>query len=532
MRTLALALLSAFLSVAPARAAQSEIHAWSGDSLCRSFGRGLSGSGDLSGDGVADVLVGAPGCGQQSSFVTGAIHVHDGLTGARMYTVWGQNRADQFGRSVEALGDVDGDGLSDFCGSSFPITPVVPPSYVAVFSGASGAPLYTLSPPQANDAFGTALAAVDDVDGDQVADLLVGAQWDPPSGFLVHAGSATLYSGADGRLLYRRYGAVDYDLFGAAVANLGDVDGDGAGDFLVGSPMGELRAGPGAVYLYSGRSGGLLRVQLGNAVGDRFGHALAGVGDVSGDGRPDYLVGSNTYPAGAGIGAAWLYSGADGTLLRSIDGASPGEGMGFHLGGGSDLDGDGVTDYFVTALSDENENDAGSVRVYSGAGGELLYTVFGHTRSAQLGRAADVCGDLNGDQRDDLLVGSAGESVEGVKVGRAWAISGWDDGPVLTVRNHAAGATAEAEVRWAQAGSTIWVAWSVAGNGPTQTPLGEVALTRPVHRLAPLTADPSGQASAALPVPAWAGGVHVFAQAAESRASGWRLSNPVWLIVR
>src|SRR6185295_16995485 len=109
-----------------------------------------------------------------------------------------------------------------------------------------------------------------------------------------------------------------------AVAGVGDLNGDGKSDFIIGAPYadpGGLTDG-GSAYVYSGATGALLYQKDGTALGDNFGNAVAGVGDVNGDGVADFMVGAQTADPGGifNAGAAFVYSGATGALLYQKNG--------------------------------------------------------------------------------------------------------------------------------------------------------------------------------------------------------------------
>ena len=131
-----------------------------------------------------------------------------------------------------------------------------------------------------------------DVNGDGKADFIVGA-WLAAPGGRADAGSAYVYSGADGSILYQRDGAAAGDFFGYSVSMAGDVNGDGKADFIVGArsadPGGRVRAG--SVYVYSGADGSILYQKDGVATNDNFGYSVSMAGDVNGDGKPDFIVG-------------------------------------------------------------------------------------------------------------------------------------------------------------------------------------------------------------------------------------------------
>lgn len=150
------------------------------------------------------------------------------------------------------------------------------------------------------DAFGSVVAVVGDVDADGVDDVAVGAplaDWVVPliGTQFSDVGSVRVFSGADGALLHGWVGSLGHvDLFGHAVCGAGDVDGDGHHDVLVGAPRadGALLPECGRALLFSGADGSLLRTWDGAQTGERFGHAVAGGGDLNGDFVVDVAIGA------------------------------------------------------------------------------------------------------------------------------------------------------------------------------------------------------------------------------------------------
>src|SRR5690606_15555069 len=131
-----------------------------------------------------------------------------------------------------------------------------------------------------------------DLDGDGHADVLGGADQEDV-GALEDAGVVRAWSGRDGALIWARSGPTAGARLGFAVAGVGDVDGDGRDDFAAGAfGEGPNGAQSGRVYVWSGASGALLHTFAGAAAGDQLGWAVAGLGDVDGDGRADILVGA------------------------------------------------------------------------------------------------------------------------------------------------------------------------------------------------------------------------------------------------
>ena len=116
--------------------------------------------------------------------------------------------------------------------------------------------------------------------------------------------------------------------------------------------------------------------------------------------------------AGTGAGAAFVYSGVDGSLLYRIDGSGPGEGLGPGREAG-DVNGDGVQDLAIGSYtSSDGAPNAGKVQIFSGVDGSLLRTITSTTANEELGFDAVGVGDTNGDGIPDLLVSAAqGDTV-------------------------------------------------------------------------------------------------------------------------
>jgi hypothetical protein len=175
---------------------------------------------------------------------------------------------------------------------------------VHVFSGADGAPVRVHHGALANDQLGTALAAAGDVDGDGRADVAAGAP--------IHAGArgeVRVWSGADGGLLLHLVGERVDDRFGAAVCGGGRLDADARADLAIGAPGSDvLDVEGGSVHFYSG-TGQLVGVLHGPERGERFGSAVAFVGDANGDRFDEALVGApGADPQGRDSGLVRLVS--------------------------------------------------------------------------------------------------------------------------------------------------------------------------------------------------------------------------------
>ena len=223
------------------------------------FGYSIDGLSDVDGDGVPDLVVGAPAVG---SF--GIASVRSGVTGAQLYFIRGLSMGDRMGTSVAGLGDLDGDGVTEIAaGADQSINGEA--GYVLVCSGVDGHVLYQLLGELPKDRFGVSVAAAGDFNGDGMPDIAVGAsqQFQPGPGY------ATLYSGVDGSVLRRWVGDAVGDAFGFAVDAAGDVDGNGFNDLIVGAPYDDLAGlDAGTATIFGGCPGAI----------EAYGHGCSGAG--------------------------------------------------------------------------------------------------------------------------------------------------------------------------------------------------------------------------------------------------------------
>jgi FG-GAP repeat/K319L-like, PKD domain/PKD domain len=381
------------------------------------LGYAVAGPGDVNGDGHADIAAGA----FASAASTGEVIVFNGADGAFLYAVSGQAQGDAFGRALAAAGDVDGDGLPDLVvGAPGADTGGTNAGRIRVLRGSDGLVLRTIDGGAGFDAFGSAVAGAGDVDGDGLADVIAGAP-----GANGNTGYAKVYSGLGGALLYTFAGAAAGDRMGAAVAGVGDLDGDGHADVAVGAPGSSAGApGGGRVVVYSGADGAPLLELRGTDPYAALGSAVSKAGDVDGDGLPDLVVGAPAFSGvAANAGRADLYGG-DGALLRQWFGSVAQDQFGFSVAGAGDFDADGVPDVVVGIVgSDTGGQSAGEARVLSGADGHVLATIHGASYDG-LGRSVAGTGDLDGDGFADVAAGAPGSDAGGTDAGEVRAVPG------------------------------------------------------------------------------------------------------------
>lgn len=166
--------------------------------------------------------------------------------------------------------------------------------------------------PEIGDGFGCAACDVGDLDGDGSSELLIGTRDLRPS----ESGAAYVISGSSAKVLHRVSRGEPGELFGAAVHGLGDVNGDGVRDFAVGSPdPGALDGRPGGVWVFSGSDAAELWKFVGEVGDSGLGEQVATVPDIDGDGRTDVVL---VVRSGSPQAAVRALSGADGGLLWEL----------------------------------------------------------------------------------------------------------------------------------------------------------------------------------------------------------------------
>ncbi len=283
---------------------------------------------------------------------------------------------------------------------------------------------HTWNGSQLGESFGWVSAPLRDIDGDGAMEVAITAP-----GRSGNRGRVSIRSGRTGRLLRRSVGTVAGARYGHAVRDAGDLDGDGATDYVVGAPGSSTVAGTAEVFSVSASL--LLTMQQGVA-GDQFGYSVAGPGDLDGDGVPDYAVGApDTNNPGALAGAVYVLSGAGGGVLHVFRGA-PGDRLGTAVGAIGDVTGDGRSELVLGAVGAPG---GGLAYVYDvGQPAQPLYTLTPDASAASFGQYfADSPGDVNGDGWPDVYVGDFSDSGAGRAAGRAYVFDGRNGQRIWTI---------------------------------------------------------------------------------------------------
>ena len=386
------------------------------------FGFSVSSAGDINNDGFDDVIIGAPGDQVTLNFGIpfGSLSNNTG----KVYVYYGNSSPASIPGSVLTINLK----TTDFLGATFGLT--------------------------INPLFGFSVSGAGDVNNDGYADVIVGSPAYTDLGTLTLAGRATVYLGSGSGLntaspIHRNAGLLSNSLFGFSVSSAGDMNSDGADEVLVGAP-GALSLLPGltgVAYIYPGipapAPGGIASSPVtytdGALLKTLFGFSVSNAGDVNSDGYDDIVVGEPATLSLSGlvtVGKASIFYGsssltnksaADVTLRSPRDpdilGLAQGNLLfGYSVSGGKDLDCDGINDVIVgepggtalTGLSGINAS-GGQAYIYYGkngsgpssmAGWELKET--GSLVVANLlGSSVSMAGDVNGDGKQDILIGAS-----------------------------------------------------------------------------------------------------------------------------
>ena len=407
----------------------------------------------------------------------------DGITG---FLINRTNTFDRLGTSFSGAGDVNGDGFDDFLIAA-PTTNPDGRVYV-VFGGADVVNSGGLNPTSLNGSngffingegrgtnFGSALSSAGDVNNDGFDDILIGApSADFPAPFLgrsyVVFGGTNV--GASGSVETRNLnGSNGFILtsssrqrqgIGASVSDIGDINGDGIDDFIVGAPGDSPSGGgTGQTYVVFGQNGArsvgsldlvglngnngfsILGFDASDGRGGRSGSSVSSAGDVNGDGINDLIIGAPSATSdgirsagesyivfggsGIGSGGSLSLSSLNGSNGFAIQGVNRNENAGEAVSGAGDINADGFDDFVIGVPSaDPNDvSNAGQSYVFFGGSsvgssgsiklsdinGRNGFVINGVRSFTGSGRTLSEAGDFNNDGIDDLLVGGGNDSA-------------------------------------------------------------------------------------------------------------------------
>ncbi|WP_430895141.1 MULTISPECIES: FG-GAP-like repeat-containing protein [unclassified Paraflavitalea] len=383
-----------------------------------SMGISVASAGDVNGDGYSEIIVGASGYsnGQANE---GAFYLFNGSAAGTLPTpssLVESNNANAFlGVSVNSAGDINGDGYSD-------IIIGVQATNTRIYYGASTG--LNLSSLVSLTTTNSSVSSAGDVNGDGYSDLLVGsAQY---SNGQTNEGIAYVFHGSAQYLstspMVLNNVTQNQSGFGQSVNSLGDVNGDGYGDIIIGCyGYDDNGADEGRAFVYYGSPTGIsltpsLVLDEANQGNAYFGYTTNGGGDINGDGYNDALVGAFGFN---GRGRVYIYYGSPTGLPAAsnltLDGTQAGEAFGVSVSSAGDINHDGFSDILIGSYTyDDGANtDEGRVSIYYGAATGLIPTPAvtlsdANQASAYFGYGISSAGDINGDGYSDIIIGCYG----------------------------------------------------------------------------------------------------------------------------
>ena len=486
---------SASLATTPAWTAES-------DQANAHFGASVASAGDVNGDGYGDVVVGAPlldGTVTDGGKAYVYLGTNSGPATTPAWSVSSFNTSVQFGFSVSSAGDVNGDGYSDVIvgavgydaggvneGAAF--------VYFGSATGLSSVANWSAESMQATAQFGNSVAGAGDVNGDGYDDVIIGAplytngQNDEGAIFLYYGSSSGLGpNGTPANADWAFESNLSGSRLGVRVASAGDINGDGFADIVAGAyTYGGNLVPRGRVYVFKGS--GTVPTAPTTIESDQdysdLGYAVAGAGDVNGDGFSDIIVSARHYSNGnTNEGRVYVFNGSRNGIVTTpawqAEGDQDSTEFGYRVASAGDVNGDGYSDVIIGApFYDNGLHDEGKVFVYfgsktglgpNGTPANADWSAESNQINAAMGSSVASAGDVNGDGYGDIIVGASQYDDPELDEG---AVFVWYGGPTGLGPNGT-----PQNARWSaegnQAGADFGIAADAAGdvNGDGYTDL-------------------------------------------------------------
>jgi hypothetical protein len=393
------------------------------------------------------------------------------------------------GFSVSSAGDVNGDGFSDVL--------VGAPKYdngqtdegaAFLYPGTANGISLAATMLECNQAYaqmGYSVSNAGDINKDGFSDIMVGLPYYDASAS--NEGLVMIYKGSAGGLVTNNPYMFKLDQgeanLGISVAMAGDVNGDGFSDMLAGAHQfdnGQSNEGVGVLILGASNGLGLVTFLECNQPDAMMGFAVAGAGDVDGDGFSDVMAGARFYSNGQALeGAAFIFKGSANGLVTAnpavIEGGQVDARLGHALSSAGDVNGDGFSDIALGAYQyDKGSSNEGIVTIHYGSANGVSIapsqTLESDQTEAQFGISVACAGDVNADGYADLIVGARYYDKGQNNEGAAFIYQGSKDG-----LNPVAISVLESNQGDAWMGSAVAPAGDVNGDGFSDVLVGSYA---------------------------------------------------------